>query len=331
MNVDLFSPFDPINGIPVTIVFGTFDYRNIINKWIDHALSTCDHWRIICLDKKLRNWLNKRGHGTCAVYLYDLFPNMTPHSLKGLDRLSKLEIIFSLRKKLFHALAKSGRDFIHSDADAFWLQDPRPWLIQHTEFDLLASQGTFTPRRHWNHHRFVLCAGFFFCRTNVRTQNYFRRVKAETTSLNYYDQEAINLVILNSSKERWQIHRPTIYYGDWKEKWQKMGILMSTVLIWGERFAPSLMRRIKRRCRYKRFGVVPRKEAELDHIGWCSWLDNKYIYTSTKIIKTKLSNGLTVGIIPAHLVTRFDYCWSNPPFVKHIYHNKGSYIDNSKD
>ena len=63
MAKDPFSPFDPVNGNPVTIVFGTFNYRNIIHKWINYAKSSCDHWRIICMDQELVGWLNEIGHG----------------------------------------------------------------------------------------------------------------------------------------------------------------------------------------------------------------------------------------------------------------------------
>ena len=173
MAVDPFSPFDPVNGTPVTIVFGTFNYRNVINKWINHALSTCNHWRIICLDQELVDWLNEMGHGSCAVYLYDLFPDMTRHKLNNLDKKSRAKVIFSLRKKLFYALAESGRDFIHSDADAFWLRDPRPWLAQYAEFDLLISQGTYGPRSQLVRHHFTLCVGFFLCRSNASNSTLF--------------------------------------------------------------------------------------------------------------------------------------------------------------
>ena len=47
-----------------------------------------------------------------------------------------------VRMRLFLHLAANGCDFIHSDADAFWLRDPRPWLMRHPDYDLLCSQGT---------------------------------------------------------------------------------------------------------------------------------------------------------------------------------------------
>ena len=280
MAVDPFSQLDPINGTPVTIVFGTFNYRDVINKWINHALSICDHWRIICLDQELVDWLNEMGYGTNAVYLYDVFPDMTRHNLNNLEKNSRVRIIFTLRKKLFYALAKSRRDFIHSDADAFWLQDPRPWLAQHAEFDLLISQGTYGPRSQFIRHHFTLCAGFFLCHANARTQNYFRQV-AEAKW--YLDQKSMNEVLLNDSEACWQIQQSSAWWSDTGKiggEWQKIS----------------------------------------DSERSCSSPD--YICISPEIIKGKFSNGLTVGVIPMHLVTRINYQWAPPPFVLHINTNK---------
>ena len=311
MVVDLFSPFDPIDGTPVTIVFGTFDYRNVINKWIDHALSNCDHWRIICLDKELISWLNEMGHDTRAVYLYDLFPDVTPHSLNNLNEKSKAQIIFELRKKLFYALAKSGRDFIHSDADAFWLQDPRPWLAQHNEFDLLISQGTHGPKSHFIRYHFTLCAGFFLCRANTRTQDYFRQVaEAEW----FLDQKSMNEILLQDPEARWEIHQPSIWWssaGRVGGKWRKIPILPG-VLAWGQRFTPLLLRRIEAKLLQLR---CPGKLCRLRSLL-------NYIYISPQIIDGKFSNGLTVGVIPMHLVTRIRHRWQTSPFVVHTNDNK---------
>lgn len=47
--------------------------------------------------------------------------------------------------RLFRALAAAGIDFIHSDADAFFLRDLRPWLKQHGGYDLLCSQDCASP------------------------------------------------------------------------------------------------------------------------------------------------------------------------------------------
>ena len=304
MTADLFSPFDPVNGNPVTIVFGTFNYRNTIHKWIDHAESSCDHWRIICLDQELVGWLNEIGHGACAVYYYDLFPDMPKYDRsKG----SWAETIFAIiRPKLWRELADSGRDFIHSDADAFWLQDPRPWLMQHTEFDLLISQGTVWPIPQFIRHHFVLCAGFFFCRANMRTQNYLRRVEAAEQD----DQLVMNELLLHDPNMRWQIDQPTILRN--KTGNYTAGPWYKTTTV--PRHTPPWMFHIR---------------------GWLSQhylkmlcpLINRFIdfiYISPEIIKGNASDGLTVGVIPMHLVTRIKRkpAPSTNPLVTHTCSNK---------
>ena len=307
MTTDLFSPFDPVNGNPVTIVFGTFNYREIIRKWINHAESSCDHWRIICLDQKLVGWLNEIGHSACAVYYYDLFPDMPQYDLDNMSKTSRAKTIFTMiRPKLWRTLADSGRDFIHSDADAFWLQDPRPWLAQHTEFDLLISQGTVWPIAQFIRHHFVLCAGFFFCRANARTQNYFRRVEAAKQD----DQLTMNELLLYDPNMRWQIHQPTTwrnktgeYTGD---PWHKT----TTVL----RHTPPRLFHI-------------RKWLSQHYLKMLCPLINRFIdfiYISPEIIKGSASDGFTVGVIPMHLVTRIKQkpAPSTNPLVAHTCGNK---------
>ena len=304
MATDPFSPFDSVNGNPVTIVFGTFNYREIIRKWINHAESSCDHWRIICLDQKLVGWLNEIGHSACAVYYYDLFPDMPQYDLDNMSKTSRAKTIFTMiRPKLWRTLADSGRDFIHSDADAFWLQDPRPWLAQHTDFDLLISQGTACPTAQFARHHFVLCAGFFFCRANVRTQNYFRRVEAAKRD----DQLTMNELLLYDPNMRWQIHQPTAYYANYSDgTWHKT----TTVL----RHVPVPM-------------YILRKWLSQHHHRKLLLLVTRFtffIYISSKIIKGSTSNGLTVGVIPMHLVSRIKQAPapSTTPLVLHTSDNK---------
>ena len=307
MAEDSLSPFDPINGTPVTIVFGSFNYRDIVAQWIEHAQSACDHWRIVCLDKDLVAWLNEMGHNTRAVYFYDLFPDMNQSSLiNPRNKSVKKTIIFRvLRPKLWRALADSGRDFIHSDADAFWLQDPRPWLMQHTEFDLLISQGTTKPLAQFYQHRFVLCAGFFFCRSNVRTQNYFQRVEVADK----VDQNIMNLLLQQDPETFWQIYRPTIWYKTTDNSYHKMSAWASIPLIWIRRLAPQRLYHLEQRLLSFFTKKLPLTRRFL----------HTYLYISPKIMKTKSSNGLTVGVIPMHLVKRIRRISSAPSLVMHCY------------
>ena len=312
MAVDPFSSFNPINGMPVTIVFGTFNYRETIHEWIKHASSSCDHWRIICLDQELVGWLNEIGHSTCSIYFYDLFPDAPYYNLADPELKPIAPKIFAMRQKLFRALAESGCDFIHSDADAFWLQDPRPWLMQHTQFDLLISQGTHGPKSHFARYHFTLCAGFFFCRANVRTQDYFRRVEETRWNL---DQKSMNEVLLNDPKARWQIPQPTIWWsstGRIGGIWRKIPMPVQRVLVWAQNHAPSWLR------------CVEKQLLRLRCPGKLCWLRSllRYVFISSEIIRGSFSNGLTVGVIPMHLVTRIKCISPTSSWVLHINANK---------
>ena len=291
--MDKLSPFDPIDGKPVTIVFGSFNYRDTIRKWINHTPSSCDHWRIVCIDQELVGWLNEIGHGNRAVYFYDLFPDTPKHDPNR--KLAK-HLFTTMRPKLWRALADSGRDFIHSDADALWLQDPRAWLAQHTEFDLLISQGTIYPASHYFRHLFVLCAGFFFCRSNARTQNYFRRVE-EAKNI---DQLVMNELLLYDPEATWQIRRPSLWFakGHYSQIWQTVpALIKNNIGIWILRLISKPLRRLK--------------------LG-----SDCIIQISPDIIRGRFSGGLTVGMIPMHLVTRINGISSNNLMVEHVPQNR---------
>ena len=310
MSEDLFSPFDPLNGKPVTIVFGSFNYRRTIHEWIQRAVPLCNHWRIICLDREIISWLNKIGRGSCAIYFYDLFPGMQEHNLAKLDNKSRKKIIFTLRQNLFRAIAESGRDFVHSDADALWLQDPRPWLMQHTEFDILISQGTYAPREHFQRYHFVLCAGFFFCRANKRTQNYFRQVEATKWAL---DQKSMNEVLLADPKARWELHRPRIWWnsvGRLAGPWRKVPVLVSSIWMLMRRIAPKWTRRVENRSLKKS-----------NYPEWLKDIIRYYIYVSPEIIKGSFSKRLTIGVIPMHLIPRIEPISSTSSWVVHLRSN----------
>lgn len=47
-----------------------------------------------------------------------------------MDRRARVNALLPLRVKLLVHLAAAGCDFIHCDADAFWLGDPRPGLTE---------------------------------------------------------------------------------------------------------------------------------------------------------------------------------------------------------
>ncbi len=192
---DRLAAFDTKTDQPVTIVFGTFNYREVIEKWIAavHKLGY-DGWRIVCMDRELIQWLEQRGDGVQAVDYYAVLPDAPRYDFGALSLKVRMDALMALRTRLFLHLARAGCDFLHSDADAFWMQDPRPYLAQHREYDLLMSQGISCPFEHYQRFGFVVCAGFFVCRANARTRAYFERIEA-LVNQQPLDQQRMNLVL----------------------------------------------------------------------------------------------------------------------------------------
>lgn len=276
---DPLSAFDPLHGTPVTIVFGTFNYRDRVVEWIEAARrGTCDHWRIVCADRELVRWLAERGHRANAVDLHEVLPGAPRYDFTALSRRDRMRALMPLRTRLFLHLVRNGRDFIHSDADALWIRDPRPWLARHPAIDLLASQGIFWPVAQYLRHRFVLCAGFFVCRANRRTLAYFERVEALR---DWDDQVRMNLVLLNDPQGRWRIDETA-----WMVR--RRGL-------W--RPAPAYMRLPLAIVR-----PLSRLGAPGERLGLSRPF--RHIRVSRGIIHGSFGDGLTVGVIPWHLIKR---------------------------
>ena len=278
---DPLSPFDPRDGTPVTVVFGTMNYRARVAEWIEAAESgACDHWCIVCADRALYDWLAKRGHGANAVEYHRLLPDapgldaMALSAPPGKARARIMPVLMRMRSRLFLHLARSGRDFVHSDADAVWLRDPRPWLARHGGYDLLISQGTVFPSEQYRRHGFVVCAGFFLCRANRRTVGYFEQVE---THAGADDQQRMNQVLLADPEGRWTAPRAVPF-------------------VRGERFweRPAWQERVRiATARRKAPGAAPDAGD-----------GPRYILVSRAVRRGQFTGGLTVGLIPAHLVTR---------------------------
>ena len=298
MSQDPLSAFDASNGVPVTIVFGTFNFRETIALWIEMALGgSCDHWRIVCMDEELVQWMHEYGHGAQAVYYYDVLPGAPRHNFGELLRNPLMNALMPLRTRLFLHLAKAGRDFINSDADAFWVRDPRPWLARHTQFDLLVSQGTGFPASQYRLHQFVLCAGFFLCRSNDRTRIYFERVESLLDE-DPTDQYRMNAVLMRDPAGSWDIRKRGMRFRRGKNRgWKEPSFALRTCL--------TLLRLLPAFAKRGMMSLVPLRT-------FC------FIRISSEVMRGRFSDDLTVGVIPMHLVCRSavtpscEYVWHQP-------------------
>ena len=336
---DGLSAFDSTDEGPVAIVFGTFNYRPTVWRWIEAARrASCAGWRIVCLDRDLVRWLQEHGAGAQAVYYYDVLPDAPRHDFAALQREALLRALLPLRTRLFLHLANAGRDFVHSDADAVWTRDPRRYMARHPDFDLLFSQGTWFPPEHYSRFGFVLCAGFFLCRSNARTRDFFERVEALGRE-DVDDQRRMNHVLLQDPEARWEIFAPVLRIRHLRPRWRRVLARLRRHVLARLRRHLARSRRIDVRSLRDRLTVAQREVAgsmlrprhpkrrwrrvrlPLGQLQVRSpWVDvqslrdrlaearkdgSLCVPTSESIIRGGFSAGLTVGVIPMHLVTRF--------------------------
>ncbi len=107
------------------------------------------------------------------------------------------------------SLLEAGIDFIHTDLDAFWLQDPLP-LLNKIDADLVFSMDMGIPahvRERWG---FTLCCGFFRLRSTPASRKFFQAWQQRTSQLGD-DQIALN-ELLSAQDLTWE-HLPGMPQG----------------------------------------------------------------------------------------------------------------------
>ena len=126
----------------MTVVFGTRGYLDTVRAWIACAhRAGVGHYRVVCMDRALLEALGP-DCAERAVAFEELVPATPVADIDALpDAAARLRALTPLRMRLFQRLADAGHDFVHSDADAFWRRDVRPWLERQAGCDLLFSQG----------------------------------------------------------------------------------------------------------------------------------------------------------------------------------------------
>ena len=274
---------------PVTIVLATFGYRRVVREWIAHAQRAgVHHYRIVCMDERvLRELRNERGEHRAVAY-HDLVPDVAHVDIDTLPDLeARVRLLTALRMKLFRRLA-AEHDFVHSDVDAFWHRDLRPWLARQRDYDLLFSQGTVHSREHFNAHRFTLCAGFFLARATSATRAFLASVEA-ADERPWTDQGGIGRALLDRAC-RWRVEQPVavlrtmprsadLYVS--QSSWFRAplgGALLGRLLAmpWSARVTRRALRLIKLQA----------------------------MITSCTMMRGTCADGLRVGVIPMHLVER---------------------------
>lgn len=137
------------SGRTPILVFANHAYLEVLLNWLAAVGRLgIDDYLIVALDERLHRFLHKRG---IPVVLSPLAGN--------------LAALWVRRIHVFRALCDAGVDFIHSDADAIWLRDPRADFFDGVQADLVASQGTVWPPKVVRQLGFVVCCGLFQLRS----------------------------------------------------------------------------------------------------------------------------------------------------------------------
>jgi len=165
--------------LPVT--FATEAFAPLLENWLRHARAAgVTDPLVFAMDAGLAAWLEQAG-----------VPSIR-HDFNG-----TLADLWYQRTLVFEWLARRGIDFIHSDIDAVWLCDPRPFCRAGPDFDLVFSQGINYPPEVWHAWGFVLCCGLFAVKAGPATARFFARVR-EMTAQVQDDQIAVNILLLDS-------------------------------------------------------------------------------------------------------------------------------------
>eukprot|EP00966_Prymnesium_polylepis_P227314 5259991-Prymnesium_polylepis.1 len=109
------------DGRTVALVFGTFDFVELILNWCAWALRAGATWFVIvALDKRLFEALAAHGNDHDHVLLL-------PRVRADAVTINKLNVIGE-RQRFGLRVLESGLSVLHSDADAIWIRDPASLL-----------------------------------------------------------------------------------------------------------------------------------------------------------------------------------------------------------
>jgi hypothetical protein len=117
------------------------------------------------------------------------------------ERIRDPRQLFTARLNEIASLISSGRNVIHSDADAFWLNPDLPTLIRE-DCDLQISIGHGIPKSALEEWGFTLCCGFFVLQSSPAMER-FLVSWIERSSRLEDDQIALNDLLLDNGL-RWE-------------------------------------------------------------------------------------------------------------------------------
>ncbi|NKC34269.1 putative nucleotide-diphospho-sugar transferase [Falsiroseomonas selenitidurans] len=147
----------------------------------------------------LENWLRHAARAGVAETLVVALDDATEAACRGHPGLGVVGLrhdgtmasLWALRLRLFATLAREGVAFIHSDADAVWLADPRPSLAE-SPGELVFSLGAVWPQAAHADWGFVLCCGLLAARPAPAVSAFLDGLAAEAEGGQPDDQVLLN-------------------------------------------------------------------------------------------------------------------------------------------
>lgn len=159
------------------IVFADSGYVDVLKNWLQYFFQVARNEAIVvALDDNLAAQIQEFPV-RCVTLPWD----------------GTLAALWVSRARLFSELAAAGVNFVHSDIDAIWIQNPVPYCKSFSA-DLVFSPGTIWPPDVVKEWGFVVCCGFFFVRATEEASVFFQRV-AEGLREDPDDQVVVNRVL----------------------------------------------------------------------------------------------------------------------------------------
>ena len=167
------------------IVFADSGYVEVLKNWLRHFSQVAKNKVIvIALDDDVAGQIQE-FEAQCVTLPWD----------------GSLATLWVSRARIFSALAAAGVDFVHSDIDGIWRQDPIPYCRSFSA-DIAFSPGTIWPPDVVQEWGFVVCCGFFFVRATSAASAFFQKV-AEGLQDEPDDQVVVNRILRND-RVKWQ-------------------------------------------------------------------------------------------------------------------------------
>lgn len=176
---------------PVTLVFADRGYVEVLLNWLVAADVHGTRPVVCALDDPLDQWLSRKGIPSVRVPWDGTVPG-----------------IWETRLRVLRHLLAEGVDLIHSDADAVWMEDPRPDVA--AGGDLVASQGTVWPPDALAAMGAVVCCGFFGLRATDGTRALLDDVWGRLGEDPIRDDQAALNRALAAAGATWTVTRPPV-------------------------------------------------------------------------------------------------------------------------